>query len=97
MSSIAKRVSALEAERDGHGVVVISVYEGETVEQAKSAHVAQGGVDPDHSEITAIIDKPGPRPDCERVAVVIRKPKEDGKVALLAERRKRVAALGGDE
>ena len=93
MNNLAKRISALESETDTCGIVVVSVYDGETRELATTRHVVAGGVDPASAEILVIINKPGKRPDREVAPIVIRQAKENDLAVLIAKGRARVAKL----
>lgn len=93
MMNLAKRISVLESETDTCGVVVVSVYDGETREVATARHVAAGGADPASAEILVIINKPGKRPDREVAPIVIRQSSETDLATIIAKGRARVAKL----
>ena len=93
MNNLARRISALESETDACGVVVVSVYDGETREVATARHAAACGGDPASAEILVIIDKPGKRPDREVPPIVIRRSSETDLAMVIAKRRAKVAKL----
>ena len=96
MVNLAKRVSALESETDACGVVVVSVYDGETREVATARHAAACGVNPASAEILVIIDKPGKRPDREVPPIVIRQSSETDLAMIIAKARARVAKFNAE-
>ena len=96
MANLAKRVSALESENDSSGVVVVSVYDGETREVATARHAAACGGDPASAEILVIIDKPGKRPDREVPPIVIRQSSETDLAMIIAKARARVAKFNAE-
>ena len=93
MNNLARRISVLESETDTCGVVVVSVYDGETREVATTKHVATGGADPASAEILVIINKPGKRPAREVPPIVIRQSSETDLAVVIAKARARVAKL----
>lgn len=59
--NLERRISKLETTLASSGVVTVLVYAGETLDQARERHLADGGADPITAALTVWIDKPGRR------------------------------------
>lgn len=59
--NLERRISKLETDLASSGVVTVLVYAGETLDEARERHLADGGADPVTAALSVWIDKPIPR------------------------------------